>query len=152
MDLATRHAAQCLCAIMCIACLVAFLSAVFLASVEPVTTLVFVLAGMVILTLSCISLHGVYGTRIHRGSGKYTFFMPFAGGTKFVLYQALGWCCYTACLCLTIACLIELHGTSLAFAAMSVLSVLSQIALLKSIELFDSHAVDITDTVIGRNA
>lgn len=137
---------------MCIACLVAFLSAVFLTSVEPITTLVFVLAGMVILTLSCFSLHGVYGTHIHRDSGKYTFFMPFAGGTRFVLYQALGWCGYTACLCLTIACFVELHGTSLAFATMSFLSVLSQIALLKSIGLFDSHAIDISDTVVGRNA
>lgn len=149
---ASVTAARYITVIMCLACAAAFTSAAFLADSQPVTTLLFGVAGVLVLSLSCVSLQVVLGTRLHGGTGRYALFMPFVGGNVFVVWQAVGWACYTVVVCLMIACVVEGRGSRSVFLIMGVLSVFAGGAVFHSIPLFDPIAVSVGSGFVGNNA
>lgn len=135
------HAAWLATAMSSITCFGACQAAAFLSAGQPVVTIVFGVASMVVLTGSCLSLHYIYGTRYHAAVPEYSFFMPFRGGIQFIFWQAAGWGCYTVCACLTLACFVEHRGTFLMFLTMSIMSFAAQWLLYLSPPSFRPEAV-----------
>lgn len=147
---AVHDAARYMTFTLCAATSAAFCSAAFLANAQPIMTLGFGAVGTLTLGMSCLALHYVYGTRVHSGTRVidaagfavrtpvYTFFMPFIGGAKFVVLQSVGWISYTSVLSLMIACALEGRGTAALFVIMAVLSIVAQVALLRSVGYFDA--------------
>ncbi|KPI86323.1 putative diacylglycerol acyltransferase [Leptomonas seymouri] len=150
---AVHDAARYMTFTLCTATSAAFLSAAFLANAQPIITLGFGAVGTAALGLSCVALHYIYGKRVHNGTRLldksdsslrvpvYTFFMPFVGGTNFVVLQAAGWTSYTSVASLMVACLLEGKGTTAMFLIMAVLSVTAQVALWRSVAYFDESRV-----------
>ena len=160
---AVHDAARYLTIILSFATSAAFLSAAFLANAQPIMTLGFGAVGTVTLGLSCVALHYIYGTRVHSGTRPadasefsprvpvYTFFMPFVGGTLFVVLQSVGWISYTCIASLMIACVLEGKGTAAVFVVMAALSVVAQVSLWCSVGCFDESKV-LKQGFLQRNA
>ncbi|KPA80999.1 putative diacylglycerol acyltransferase [Leptomonas pyrrhocoris] len=150
---AVHDAARYMTFTLCAATSAAFLSAAFLADAQPIMTLGFGAVGTATLGLSCVALHYVYGTRVHKGTRSldasaasprvpvYTFFMPFVGGTKFVVLQSVGWISFTCVASFMIACALEGKGTAVIFLVMTVLSIAAQATLWRSVGCFDESKV-----------
>ncbi|ORC91750.1 putative diacylglycerol acyltransferase [Trypanosoma theileri] len=132
-----QEAATHIVTILALAGILAFASGAFLTERQPVFTLVFGLAGVTVTTISCFSVHYVYGTFLHRASGRYSFFMPFSGGSTFVTLQAIGWGFYTASSLLIAVCCVEGRGSAVMYTAACVFSVSAQYCILNSIPRFD---------------
>ncbi|KAK7195302.1 Diacylglycerol acyltransferase [Novymonas esmeraldas] len=149
--LAMHDAAHYMTSVLCVATFAAFSSAAFLANAQPIMTLGFGAVGAVALALSCFSLHFIYGTRVHGGTMRvdevtgvrqgpaYTPFMPFLGGSRFVAYQAVGWISFTCVAGLVLASAVEGKGTPVMFFMMALLSVVAQVALRRSVGVFDAN-------------
>ncbi|EAN99252.1 diacylglycerol acyltransferase, putative [Trypanosoma cruzi] len=134
---ARQEAATNIVTILSVASALAFISAAFLAERQPVFTLVFGAAGITVTTISCFSVHYVYGTFLHRASGRYSFFMPFSGGPTFVTLQAVGWGFYTiSSLLIALSCA-EGRGSAIVFVTTGVCSVSAQYCILNSVPRFD---------------
>ncbi|KEG10818.1 putative diacylglycerol acyltransferase [Trypanosoma grayi] len=134
---ARQEAATHIVTILSVASALAFLSAAFLAERQPVFTLVFGAAGVTVTTISSFSVHYVYGTFLHRASGRYSFFMPFSGGPTFVMLQAVGWGFYTASTLLIALSCAEGRGSAIVFTTAGVFSVSAQYSILNSVPRFD---------------
>ncbi|KAH9586455.1 Diacylglycerol acyltransferase [Trypanosoma melophagium] len=132
-----QEAATHIVTILTLAGVLAFASGAFLTERQPVFTLVFGIAGVTVTTISCFSVHYVYGTFLHRASGRYSFFMPFSGGPTFVTLQAIGWGFYTASSLLIALCCVEGRGSAVMYTAACVFSVSAQYCILNSIPRFD---------------
>ncbi|CAD2215450.1 diacylglycerol acyltransferase [Angomonas deanei] len=127
---------------MCVASALFYVVASFFSQMT-VLTLGFATCGVILMTASCVLLNTFYGPLTHpprRGRRQYQPFMPFRGGSKFVIRQIIGWTCYAGAVLVTLISAIEAAGISpyaMVFAA--VLSVLSQLFILQSIPFFDSN-------------
>ncbi|CUG94056.1 diacylglycerol acyltransferase, putative, partial [Bodo saltans] len=140
-DDASRHfAVAIIIVLMSMASLAAYVSGAFWTTVMPLYGVGCATAALAIVTTSCVALHTGYGYSLHGHSGRYTYLMPFVGGTPFVLRQALGWMSYTVCAVLTIAVAIERRSNPVALVLAGVASVVAQFSLLESIPCFDAKS------------
>lgn len=138
------HEACHVCTLICLSGLVAHVSAIFLAVSQPISSLIFALIGAILLTLNCTALHVMYGAAMYDKTTHYALFMPFVGGVRFVLYQSLAWCAYTACVCITLIAVVDQRGTAWLFALLAGLAVVAQLLLLYSLPRFDPTAPEMT--------
>ncbi|RNF02615.1 putative diacylglycerol acyltransferase [Trypanosoma rangeli] len=134
---ARQEAATHIVTILSVTSALAFISAAFLEERQPVFTLVFGAAGIVVTTISCFSVHYIYGTFLHRASGQYSFFMPFSGGPTFVTLQAVGWGFYTVSALLIALSCAEGRGSAIMFVTTGIFSVSAQYCILNSVPRFD---------------
>ncbi|KAG5501041.1 hypothetical protein GH5_04630 [Leishmania sp. Ghana 2012 LV757] len=124
--------------LLCCASAAFFVIAAFMAKVV-ILSLAFAVTAMIICTISCVGVHAGYGAILHRHPGSYAAFMPFRGGSPFVIRQLAGWCCYAGALLVTLITSIEsveVSATAMVIAAL--LSVASQVFIFTSVPLF-SH-------------
>ncbi|CBZ28257.1 putative diacylglycerol acyltransferase [Leishmania mexicana MHOM/GT/2001/U1103] len=134
-----RHeGARMLVFLLCCASAAFFVIAAFMAKVM-VLSLAFAVTAMLICTISCVGVHAGYGMVLHGEPSVYVPFMPFRGGSQFVVRQMGGWCCYTGAFLVTLITSIEsaeVSATAMLIAAL--LSVTSQVFIFSSVPLF-SH-------------
>ncbi|KPA81000.1 putative diacylglycerol acyltransferase [Leptomonas pyrrhocoris] len=125
--------------LLCCASAAFFVIAAFTAQVL-VLSLAFAVIAMLVTTASCLGVHAGYGAILYGDSDTYSPFMPFRGGTPFVVRQMAGWGCYASAFLVTlISCMesAEVSATSMVLAAF--LSVCSQVFIFTSIPLFSDR-------------
>lgn len=125
--------------LLCCASAAFFVIAAFTSRVV-VLSLAFAVTGMLVTTASCLGVHAGYGTLLYSHSDTYAPFMPFRGGSPFVVRQMAGWGCYSTTFLVTlISCLesVEVSATAMLVAALC--SVCGQVFILSSIPLFSDR-------------
>ncbi|KAK7195303.1 diacylglycerol acyltransferase [Novymonas esmeraldas] len=139
-DMTTRRrrceGARVIVILLCCASAAFFVIAAFMAQLV-VLSLAFAVTAMLICTTSCVGVHAGYGMILHSQSRVYAPFMPFRGGSLFVMRQMAGWGCYAGAFLVTLVTSIEeaeVSATAMLIAAL--LSVASQIFIFTSIPLF----------------
>lgn len=116
-----------------------FVIAAFISRVT-VLSLAFAVIAILVTTVSCIGVHAGYGSVLYSDSDSYAPFMPFRGGSPFVIRQMSGWGCYSAAFLVTlISCVESAHVSATAMVFAAFLSVCSQVFILSSIPLFSDR-------------
>ncbi|EPY22630.1 diacylglycerol acyltransferase [Angomonas deanei] len=115
--------------IISVACVAIFSVAFLLSTTHPLVSLLFLVIGILLFTLSCVSIHVMYGGQLHRKSTHYSYFMPFTGGKQFVSLQAGGWVTYAISVLLVLTAVVEGKPASITCLLLSPLSVVSQTLL-----------------------
>ncbi|KPI86324.1 putative diacylglycerol acyltransferase [Leptomonas seymouri] len=102
-----------------------------------VLSLASAVVAMIVTTASCLGVHAGYGTIFYGDSSTYSPFMPFRGGSPFVVRQMAGWGCYAGAFLVTlISCVESAEVSATAMVIAAFLSVCSQVFILSSIPLF----------------
>ncbi|AIN99536.1 diacylglycerol acyltransferase, putative [Leishmania panamensis] len=122
--------------LLCCASAAFFVIAAFMAKLV-ILSLAFAVTAMIICTISCVGVHAGYGMVLHKERSAYAPFMPFHGGSPFVIRQIAGWCCYAGAFLVTLITSIESAEVSVtAMLIAALLSVASQVFIFSSIPLF----------------
>jgi 1-acyl-sn-glycerol-3-phosphate acyltransferase len=134
-----QESARIIVILLCCASAAFFVIAAFTARVM-VLSLAFAVIGMLVTTASCVGVHAGYGPIVHGNSNTYAPFMPFRGGSPFVIRQMAGWGCYAGAFLVTlISCVESAEVSATAMTMAAFLSVCSQVFILSSIPLFSDR-------------
>ena len=75
----------------------------------PHTSAIFAVAGLLSVLFGCIGIHTIYGPSVH--PTMYRLWMPFHGGTVFVVLQMAGWTCVSFAITLAVSFLLSMQCT-----------------------------------------
>ncbi|KAG5501508.1 hypothetical protein JKF63_03337 [Porcisia hertigi] len=126
--------------LLCCASGALFVIAALMANIL-ILSLTFAVTAMIICTASCVGLHAGYGMVLHSELSAYVPFMPFRGGSAFVIRQMAGWGCFAGAFLVTLITVIESAEVSIiAMLIAALLSIASQVFIFSSVPLFSARS------------